>query len=453
MPVSTEQFLEENKLFKLVLALSLPVVISGLVETLYNTIDAIFVGHFVGNQALSALSVINVIQLFYIALGTLFSVGVASIISRSLGVWNEEKAVQTMITGLFFAFLIGSIIDFLILINLEFCIKMIGGTDEIMFHCKEYGKVIVAAGVMIPMNLVLMGAFRAKGAVKIATLLNIVATLLNIGLDALFIIFFGWGVGGAAIATIISQGLLFFTALIYIRSIYSNVFSFYTFKQISVSILRDILKIGFSTSMRLIFLMIVHSLANLILGPFGSEYLSAYGIFYRIIMVVAIIVICLPIGSQPVIGFNYGAQKYKRVKKIMFITMGLGFGVSFLTSLLLLWSPEFLFYIFTKDSRIIQICQEFSRIQALTYCGWGIYLCVSEMLLAMGRVRESLFLSFSYPIVTAIGFLSLPKFFGLLGAYLAYPIAYFIIGVYALIVWFRELKLLQFKMDNLKKSY
>ena len=453
MPEQIKKMTEDENIIKLLFILALPAVISGLVDTFYNTVDSIFVGQYVGSKALAALSVINVIQLMYVAIGVLFSVGNASIISRALGAQHPERAVSSLIHSFWAAFFVSNIISFSILMNLDSFLTLIGASEESLPYARDYGSIILLTGFILPINNLLLGAFRAKGQAISATYLNIIGAVINIGLDALFIISFGWGVAGAALATAIGQGVVFVIAVRRIMKLYNTNLLFHNKSEISTPLLKEIVHVGTPTGLRLILFAGAFSIANVILKPYGDNYLSAFGIFNRLIMLMSMINISLGIGSQPLIGVNYGAKLYKRVERIIFKTFSVGLVISILTCIFLWYSPASVFGIFTSDLDIIRICREISMPQAYTYIGWGIFICIAEALQAMGHAKESFWLSLLYPISVIFGFVVFDKLWGLQGVYWAFPFSYLVIGIVASVMLIKELRSLNQKQENLKNAF
>ena len=453
MPEQINKIKEDKNIIKLLFLLALPAVISGLVDSFYNTVDSVFVGQYIGSKALAALSVINVIQLMYISIGVLFSVGNASIISRALGSQNPERAKQTLIHSFWGLFVVSNIISFSILMNLDSFLILIGASTDSLPYARDYGSIILWTGFILPINNMLLGAFRAKGKALSATYLNMIGAVLNIILNAVFIIYFGWGVAGAALATVVGQGIVFVIALTRIKKLYDTNFLLDNKSEISIPLLKEVVQVGTPTGLRLILFVGVFSVANVILKPYGDEYLSAFGIFNRLIMLMSMINISLGIGSQPLIGINYGAKLYKRVQKIILMTFGLGMVISLLTGLFLWYSPASVFAIFTTDPDIIRICREIARPQSYTYIGWGIFICIAEALQAMGHAKESFWLSLSYPITVMFGFVVFNMFWGLNGIYWAFPSSYLIIGILSTIMLIKELKALHKKQIDLENSY
>lgn len=453
MPEKVKQLTEDSNILKLLFILTIPTVISGLVDTLYNTVDSIFVGQFVGSEGLAALAIINVIQLLFLAIGVLFSVGNASIISRALGAHHIERAKSSLIHTFWALFIISNLISYSILFNLESFLMFIGASEKTLPYAKSYGEIILWTGFFVPINNMLMGSFRAKGEVLKSTYLNSAGAILNIILDAIFIMKLDMGVGGAALATAISQGIVFVIAIIRVMKLYQINFLFHHKEEINPNIVGEIIQVGLPTGLRLLLFTAVFSIANVILAPYGDDYLSAFGIFNRFIMILSMINISLSIGSQPLIGMNYGAKLYDRVQKIITLVLLIGFGVSVLTCFFLWFAPYSAYALFTSDSNIIRICREISIPQAYTYIGWGFFICIAEALQAMGRAKKSFWLSMTYPTMVIFGFIVFDKFWGLEGTYWAFPFSYVVIGIASVIILKTEFQHLHHKNEALKNIF
>ncbi|MGL5956913.1 MAG: MATE family efflux transporter [Brevinema sp.] len=453
MSEKVKRFTEDENIVKLLCILAFPTVVSGLVDSFYNTVDSIFVGRYIGSEGLAALSVINVIQLMYISMGVLFSVGNSSIVSRALGAQHPERAKSSLIHSFWALFILSNTISFSILANLDSFLLLIGASERTLPYAKSYGGIILWTGFLLPINNMLIGAFRAKGEALRSTYLNILGAVMNILLDALFIIVFQMGVAGAALATAISQAIVFIFAIRRIMKLYHTNLLFHHRSDISPAFTKEIIQVGTPTGMRLLLFVGVYSVANVILVPYGDDYLSAFGVFNRLIMLMAMINISLSIGSQPLIGMNYGAQLYGRVRKIIMVTLMMGIGVSLSTSIFLWCAPASVYTVFTTNENIIRICQEISIHQSYTYIGWGIYICIAEALQAMGHAKESFWLSVAYPLTVILCFVTFNRLWGLVGIYWAFPVSYLVVGALSVIFLWYELHRLRKKNEALRRAF
>ncbi|MGL4388589.1 MAG: MATE family efflux transporter [Brevinema sp.] len=444
----TTRFLKEENILKILLTLSLPAMLSGLIDSLYNTVDSIFVGYFVGTDGLAALSVINVIQLMFISIGVLFSVGNASIVSRALGAKDHHRAVKTLIHSFWSNFFTSVCLSILFLWNIDYVLGLIGASKLILPYARSYGTIILWTGFVLPLNNMMMGALRAQGKTTEAMYLSVTAAIANIALDALFIIVFQWGVAGAAIATAISQVVLFIFLLIKVKKLYQTNLLFSDEYQFHFSLIKEVIHVGFPTGMRLLLFVGVFSLANSIISPYGSEYLSALGVFSRLINLMVMLIVSLTMGGQPLIGLNYGAELYERVKKIIATIIFSGLGLGLLSSFILITAPAGLYHLFTPDPLIVKICQEISFYEGLTFWAWSLFITVAEALQAMGHAKTSLFLSLGYPVMTMGLLIILPNYFGVIGVWISFTGAYLLSGLISILVLladFREIdkKILQ----------
>ncbi len=434
MPERVEKFTKDDRILKLMLSLAIPAMISGLVDNLYNTVDSIFVGQFVGSEGLAALSVINVIQTMYISMGVLFGVGNSSIVSRALGARDMDKARLSLVHAFWTLFILSNVIGFTVLINLDWFLGIIGASSRTLPYAKSYGSIILWGGFLLPINGMMLGAFRAKGEALKSTYLTVLGAVINTILDAVFIMYFGWGVAGAALATICSQGIVFVVAVIHLKKLYDTNFLFKEKSEIAPSMSGEIVKVGFPAGAKLILLTLTFSVANNVLVKYGDDYISAFGVFNRFVMIFSTINIALGMGVQPIIGMNYGARLYMRVKRVMTLAVRLSLVISALSSIFLWFAPEVVYRLFTSDIDIIRACREISRPQAYTYAGWGLFFCITEASLAMGHAREALLSSIAYPLSIMFGFIVFDHFWGLRGALCAFPFSFLVVGIISLIL-------------------
>jgi Na+-driven multidrug efflux pump len=168
--VSNDQstiLLESNNISKSIITISFPMMVTGFVDALYNIVDSIFVGRFVGEYALAALAVNSAIQIFLIAIGSLYGTGMTSIISRALGAKNDSKVKSTIVNGVFLCFISTFAISLLVLSNLDKVLTFMGSSEDVLSYSRQYGSIILWFGFLVPTNGVLHGILRARGAVKI----------------------------------------------------------------------------------------------------------------------------------------------------------------------------------------------------------------------------------------------------------------------------------------------
>ncbi|MGL5956915.1 MAG: MATE family efflux transporter [Brevinema sp.] len=445
--------LNDDRIMYSIVAISLPMMATGLVEALYNMVDSIFVGRFVGEKALAALTVNSIIQNFLLALSSLYGSGMASIISRALGSNNTQKVNDTIVNGAFLCFMSTLVFSLILLFYLDTILLYLGSSSETLFYSREYGQVILWFGFLVPTNGVMLGILRARGEVKSIMLLALMGASLNVFLDALFIVGFGWGVAGAAWATILAQ--LIVTAILIKKIIYFYHvhFELYYIKRMTWGLIREIYSIGISNFLRVITFVIMGISANKALAVYGTSALAAYGIVMRILHLAYQPIFGSNLGTQSLIGYNYGANRFLKVKNIILkgITFATLLGV--FPSILFMIAPNFIFELFTDSLDIITYTTTASKTMGITFFLYGLQIFSSGALLAMGHPKEALFLSLLRPCLMVFGMNTLPWVFGINGVWLTFPFTDIFGTIVTVVIIVRELKKLKRREESLKQIF
>ncbi len=413
--------LDSDRIMYSIVMISLPMMATGIVDALYNVVDSIFVGRYIGERALAALTVNNIIQMFLQALANLYGAGMVSIISRALGARDEEKVQNTMVNGVFLCFLTTTCFSFLLLFNIDSVLTYLGSSADILTYSRQYGQVILWFGFLMPTNSVLTGILRARGEVKTIMLLALCSAFLNVTLDALFIIVFGWGVTGAALATIMAQSCNMMILLRRVIKSYQVRFELHYLKKMTFGLVREIYGLGISNFFRSLTFVLMNASANRALALYGTAALASYGIVNRISQIAFMPIFSSNLGTQVLIGYNYGAKRYDKVndiiKKAMIFTTALGI----VPSIIFMNAPRELYELFTSSEEIITYAKKASFIIGTTFFLYGIQISSAGALLALGFPKESLFLAILRPFIMAVCVNILPLIFGLYGVWMAWP--------------------------------
>lgn len=443
--------LESDDITRSILTISFPMMISGFVTALYNTVDSVFVGRFIGDFALAALSINNVIQIFLSGFGNLFGVGITSIISRALGAKNHEKVENTLVNGLFFALITTIIISWITLIFLDPFLRFIGSSENVLHYSRDYGQIILWAGFLAPLNAILLGVLRAKGLVKNLMYYVIYGAITNIILDAIFIVVFGWGVRGAALATIIAQGLVSVLTFNQVTKAYRVRFYIHYLKNLQLSLVLEILSIGISNFLRVSTFAIMGIVANRALAIYGATAVAAYGIVNRILHLAYQPIFGSNLGTQSLIGYNYGANQFLKVKNIILKAYGFSTILGLIPSIFLVWGPDFLFTMFTNSPEIILYTKQAARAAGLTFFLYGFQIFSMGSLLAMGHPKEALILSLLRPCLMVFFVSVFPQFMGISGVWYTFPFTDIVSTILTAIVMIREMALLK-KREEIRKN-
>jgi len=316
--VSAEQLGTES-ISSLLIKQALPASIGILVMSLNVLVDSIFVGNWIGSIAIAAINVVLPISFFIGALGMAIGIGGASIISRALGANNKEKAIRTFGNQISFTILITT---FMVAVGLTFVDTLIpafGGKGSIFELAKIYYVIVLYGVPFLGLNMMGNNVIRSEGKPKFAMIAMIIPSIGNLILDYLLINVMDYGMEGAAWATTISYFLCFLYIVYFFLSDNSELKLSPRYLRIKFSIIKEISSLGVVTLSRQAVVSVIYLLMNNILFDLGGEAMVAvYAIIGRMLMFALFPVFGVTQGFLPIAGFNYGAQKYDRVKESIY---------------------------------------------------------------------------------------------------------------------------------------
>ncbi len=351
---------------KLIICLSLPTTISMIITSVYNIVDTFFVRS-LGKEVSGAISVVFPLMALLQAIGFMLGTGSGSLISLCLGKKEDEKAKNYGLTAFILSALLGLIFMFLSLLFLTPILKLLGSTEKVLPYAFIYARYTLFGAPIMTASFALNNILRSEGKAKLAMIGLVFGALLNIVLDPILIFILNLGIKGAAIATLISQIVSFFLLLLcFIRkkTIIKLKIKNFSFKK---NITFDILKIGFPSFIRQLLAALAAILLNNQASLYGSEAgLSAMGIVNKIFMIVFSICIGIGQGYQPVVGFNYSAKEYKRVKGAMIFTYLYSLVILSIIALFLYFNSTFFIKLFITDNEVIMIGTKALKYYALS---------------------------------------------------------------------------------------
>lgn len=421
--------LGKKNIIPLLLEFSIPSIIGMFVNAIYNIVDRIYVGHGVGTTGISALAIVFPIQLIVFAFAMLVALGTSALISIALGEKNKEKAEHLVGNGFTLMVIVGIITPIIGLIFIRQILLIAGSTKDTFDYAMSYFKIIFYFTIFQFIGYGLNSFIRSEGNPLRSMLSMIAGAVTNIILDPIFIFVFKMGVKGAAIATGISFIVTAIWNFYYFtkgKSIIKLKFK-YLFPDLGLSF--SIIKIGISP----FFMQIVGSTLSIILNiqikNYGFELTTlsqaAIGVVQGFNMLFFMPLLGINMGAQPIIGYNYGAKKFDRVKKTLLYSI---FGGAFLTTLCFLLSeifPSFIFNLFNNnDLELLKYGSRIMRIIMISFPIVGVYVISSNYYQAIGKPKQALFLGIARPVFFLIPFaLILPIFFGLDGIWFSIPLA------------------------------
>lgn len=429
-------------IYKLVLTLAIPTIISMLVTNVYNMADTYFVSG-LGTSASGATGVVFGLMSMIQAVGFMFGHGAGSHISRLLGSREIEKAKIYSATGFYFSLLCGCIVTVIGLVFQTGLMRILGSTDSILPYAEAYSFFILLAAPAMTASCVMNNILRYEGKATYAMIGLTSGGLLNILGDWLLIQKFNLGISGAGISTAISQYISM--GILMLPFLTGQVESSLQVKYVSrnTQTISSIILVGMPSMMRQGLNSASVMALNLCAAPYGDAAIAALSITSRIVNFMFCVSVGIGQGFQPVSAFNYGAKKYDRVKRacvftclssILFMSVAAVFGVIFARPLISL---------FRDDPEVIQIGVVALRLQSISMVLMPISLCGNMLFQSVGRAVEGTFLASIRSGIMFIPILLLFSHFGgIFGIQLAQPAADIIastLTVPFLIHFFREL--------------
>lgn len=429
--------------WKLLMQYAIPSVIAMTASSLYNITDSIFIGQGVGALAIAGLAISFPMMNLAAAFGSMVGVGAATLMSLRLG--QKDYVTANKILGNVFVlnFVFGIAYTFVVLTFLDPILYFFGASNDTIPYARDYMQVITLGNTITHMYLGLNALLRATGKPRVSMYSTIYTVVLNIGLTALFIYGFGWGIKGAALATVIAQTSM----LIWQIKIFSNKKEFVHFKKDTLYIERkivfDSLSIGMAPFLMNVAMSVVIVVINQSLVRYGGDMaVGAFGIINRVTVFFPMVVLGLTQGMQPIVGYNFGARKIERVNSVLKYTILLATGVTSLGFVMGMFFPTQVARLFTHDSELIDVVIPGLRIVLIAFPIVGFQMVVSNFFQSVGMARKAIFMSLTRQVFFLLpGLVILPRFFGVLGVWYSIPLSDLLAGLvaaYMLAVQYRK---------------
>ncbi len=444
-PASSPTALGTSSISKLLVQYSVPAIIASVVTSLYNIVDSIFIGRGVGPMAIAGLAITFPLMNLVVAFCTLIAVGGATISSIFLGQKNINRATDVVNNVMVLCLIHSVIFGGLTLIFLDPILYFFGATEETIGYAREFMKVILYGTPISYVFIGLNNLMRATGYPKKAMVSALLSVGVNVILAPIFIFSLGWGIKGAAIATICGQ----FAAFIWVLWHFISKSSYIHFKLnnrwLTGSIIKRIYAIGMSPFLMNVCACIVVIFINKALldygGDAGNLTVGAYGIVNRTTMFFVMIVFGVTQGMQPILGYNYGAGQWERVKKTLRIGIILGVCITTVGWLVTELFPNTVSSLFTTDHTLIDIARRGFRIYFVCYPVVGCQIVIQNFFQSVGKPKLSIFLSLTRQLIFLIPFLIIiPRFYGVDGVWASMAASDFIAFIVATLTLIYELR-------------
>lgn len=453
MDTEKELAFRSQKIWRLVWDYSLPSIVGTLVTALYNVVDRIFIGQVEGAFAISGLAITFPVMTLTSSLGMLVGSGAAARISISLGKRDHHTAEQILGNSLLLTVILNAVFITLFYIYLEPILMAFGASSLTYPYARDYLEIVLLGNVFVSLCYNFNAMMRSSGYPTKAMVTMLIGAVLNLILSPLFLFVFKLGIRGVAWATVISMfiGMLFVMHHFTLRS--SVIRLRWRNIRIKGRIILSIITIGLSPFSMQVAASAVALLMNTSLLRYGGDLaVGAYGIVNSILMLVLMVVLGLNQGTQPIIGYNYGAGNYHRVRETLFYALRMATLFTTAGFILGQFFPQLLASAFTTDEELLEISSTGLRIAMLALPLVGFQIVSSNFFQSIGFAVKSIIQSLSRQLIFMVpGIILLPRIWGLKGLWIAIPVSDTLaamLSLYLLVIQLRHLK--RMEQDQLK---
>ena len=442
--MSNHKHLGEAPIGKLLLQYSVPAIIGMIVNALYNIVDRMFIGNIpnIGSLAITGVGITMPIMTIILAFGMLIGIGATANISLNLGKGNRPTAEKLLGNAFTLSIIVGLAIAIVGTICANPILNLFGASENTLFYAKEYLNIILLGCTFNILSFSLNSTVRADGNPKMSSLTMVIGCGTNIILDYVFIFIFNLGVKGAALATIISQAITFFIILYYYTIGNSNL----KLKVENFKLKKHLVTMTFAIGIAPFATQIANSLVQVIANNALKTYGSDLAIGAMTVISSLNIVFMMPIfginqGCQPIIGFNYGAKKYKRAKETFKYATMAACVICIIGFTIIQCFPTQIISLFNNDPKLTNLAMRGIRIYLLMMPIVGINIVATSYYQSIGKAKVSMFVSLLRQVILLIPFtIILPKFIGLDGVWAAGACADSLSVIITLILLRKEFK-------------
>ena len=441
-----EQLMGESKIFPLIMKFSLPMIVGMLVNALYNTVDRIYIGQKIGNMGIAGITAAFPLMMIFMGFSMLIGFGSTSLLAIRLGEKKEDEVRVITANSLILLMIISVLITVLGLVFLEPLLKIFGASETVMPYAKDYLEIIVLGASFQALGFGMNNQIRALGSPKVAMMTMFVGAAINIVLDPIFIFVFEWGMKGAALATILSMLASGVWVMFYLFGSKNDLRPRREDYKLNYDVIKNIVSMGTPSFLMQIASSGLMILLNYTLFSHGGDIaLSAMGIGMSMNNLIMMPVFGLNQGIQPIVGYNFGAKKYDRVRSV--VRMGMAIATLFVTIgfLMSMIFPRQLVMLFnSSDDNLIEMSARTLRIIMIAMPIIGFQVIGSGFFQAIGRPKQSTIITLSRQLLVLIPLVAiLPYYFGLDGIFYSMPISDLIAGVLSAVWVFYQMKNLE----------
>lgn len=458
MQTKKEIDFQTKKISKIVWEYALPGIIGTVVTALYNVIGRIFIGQGVGALAISGLAITFPVMNLTSSIGMLVGAGAAARISISLGKRDKLTSEKILGNSLLLTIILNAVFITLILIFLEPILRAFGASDLTLPYAYDYLKIVLLGNVFVSLTYNFNAMMRSSGYPKKAMITMLIGAVFSVILTPIFLYGFDLGIQGVAWATVVSMliGMIFVMHHFLQRK--SLIRLKWKYIKLNKKIIIAIISIGMSPFSMQVAASGVAVLMNTSLIRHGGDLaVGAYGIINTVLMLFLMIIMGLNQGTQPIIGYNYGAGNYKRVRETLMYAVKIATIITVAGALIGVIFPGVFAAAFTTDTELMSITERGIRIAVSAMPLVGFQIVSSSFFQSIGFAAKSLIQSLSRQLIFLVpGIILLPRLWGLDGLWIAMPVSdilAFILSVFLLTYQLHQLKIMEnVKIESSKKQ-
>jgi putative MATE family efflux protein len=421
--VDNPKMLGEKSVGRLLWDFSLPAITGMLVNALYNVVDSIFVGHGVGAIGLAAVTIAFPIMIILMGFGMLVGVGATTLISIRIGQQKKKEAEKILGNAFIVGLLLSITLSALFLSLLDPILVQLGAGPDVLPYAHDFTRIILVGSIFMFTGFGLNNIIRAEGNPKTAMMTMIISAVLNTMLNPLFIFGLGLGIRGSALATVLSQ----LVSAVWVLAYFLGPNSFLKLRKenffIDTALVVNIFAMGASAFFMQVAASVVAGLLNYTLAAYGGQLaIAAMGIINRVSLLMLMPLFGIGQGMAPIVGYNYGARNYGRVRETVKKAAVVATAVSATGFILIESLDTYIIRLFTSEPELIGLGAAGLKLFLLMLPIIGFQVIGSMFFQAIGKPIQSLLLSMSRQIIILIPLLFiLPRFLGLEGVWLAGP--------------------------------
>ncbi|MCR4902757.1 MAG: MATE family efflux transporter [Butyrivibrio sp.] len=446
---------ESNNLWGSIFKMVIPALIAILVMLIYNMADMIFVGQTGETAQVAAVSVVGPIFSLIMAFAMLISAGATVIISSDLGKKDNEHARMVASLSIWSGIICGIIAGALIIIFNKPILVFLGATTDIITYARNYMLILAAGAPLLLISNMLSQVLRAEGAVKEGLVGNLMGTVVNIILDPIFILGFGMGVVGAAIATVIGNLVATVYYLLYMKNKAIVINMKLSYAKVNPVFIFSIMALGLPNAVSTLLSGFANSFANQLLSKYGSDAIAANAAAGRVNMIIVMVLMGICMGAQPLMSYNYGAGKLDRLSGVMKRLLILSTSTGLITAAAVIFFKSAVIGMFLKDLAVAAIAEDILTILMISSPFLGFFYLATNFLQATGNALKATIISALQKGLLLIPLLFILEYlFGFMGIRCAYVAADFgaiiISCIFIVIEWMKISD--KSKKDNEKRE-